>query len=225
MQLAKETEYLISRLNEKFPRAHRISKRTISAPTPEILQNLKRLERAQCLFNHKKPIIDAEIDMALYYLTDSGFYSKYDIAEILKTSGHYVFEIYDLDYNQIYRSFSFLRFDTYDIADLMSFSNFVLYDREDYLLPFVQKTTNEAIEKEKLVEFQVPKHIVWENYGPVNHNYYWEMKLGRAFPIYKQCDGHQDKVAGVFVTHNTKQVFDRVPAHLLQPQNVSFLIR
>ena len=116
-----------------------------------------------------------------------------------------VFEIYDVNHNQVYRSISFMLFTTYPLFTLMTKSNFELYAREDGYAEQIQSEILSCVENLRKIHFTVPAHKVWEIYEMDTPSCYWRMKLGICAPVLNEKTG---ALEGVLISHNTRQVFD-----------------
>lgn len=114
-----------------------------------------------------------------------------------------IFEIYSLDYKQIYRSFSFMRFSTYPLVTLMTHSNFDLYERDLLTVQLLTKPVERSVFEGKVVRFHVPKHKVWEKGQKLHADRHWVMDLGICAPIYEEESSYP---IGFFVSHQTEQV-------------------
>ena len=115
-----------------------------------------------------------------------------------------VFEIYDFNLAQLYRSASFLRFRTYPLVTLMTKSNFELYAREAEYLPAISAQVEDFKKTLEPFHFNVPTHKVWEQFGERNMSHHWRMKLNFCAPVFNAQSG---EATGFLVTHHTEQVF------------------
>jgi hypothetical protein len=213
----KSLEYL----RERFPRKF-IQNYNLDTIDKSVENNILLFAEVYNKYDPNLSLIDNEVKMALYFMKISNHYSHVNISNLMRRSNNNVFEIYDFEFNQLYRSASFMMFETYDIVELMTNSNFMLYDREPVYAPSIQNKIAECVEHEKLVKFDIPKHPVWEKYGDANLNYFWEMDLGYCCPIYKRSiNSDKEEMSGVFISHTTEQIFKPIHNKLQLTEDVS----
>lgn len=148
--------------------------------------------------------IDKERFMLLTYLELTGMDIASDVIRQAFNGRDNVFEIYDFNFNQLYRSLSFLSFKTYPLVTLMARSNFVLYERENDYVPELQKQLKEFLTELTPRQLNIPAHKVWEALDEGNKSYHWLMKLGMVAPVRSLASG---EVTCFFITHRTEQVF------------------
>ena len=115
-----------------------------------------------------------------------------------------VYEIYDFNLAQLYRSASFLRFKTYPLVTLMTKGNFELYGGETEYLPSIAADVEFLKQDPRPFHFNHPRHRVWERFGERKTGHHWRMKLGLCAPVFSP---YVVGPSAFLVTHKTEQVF------------------
>ncbi len=202
--LANQIKTQLEFLNHLFPQSKPLALHEVGEVLPGFEARVNLYAELYARHDSSLSMIENEISLLRHFMGSANLTAKFDLFEAMRRSDDNVFEIYRFDYSQLYRSYTFMKFKTYSIIELMNFSNFDLYEREHRFSEMIQQEIGRAVESDSLIKFKVPAHKVWEKHNCELPDCHWIMKLGHCCPIY---DLDLNQMIGIFVSHNTRQVF------------------
>ena len=141
---------------------------------------------------------EAETKMLLDFCKKNGFIFDQKFTEHLDfetvIEGHFL-----VDFRQMYRSYNYHFFNTYDIETLESVPFPELYSRPQEVEALIMRDIQKAIQSGITIKFDLPKHKLKETYG--DNRRIFEMETMYTTPVYNE----NGEIVGVFSSYRARE--------------------